>query len=390
MNGDKPEKLKILFYLLYYLPHRTGMQLYIEHLAQELVRRGHEVTVLAAQHQPDLPREEVIAGVRIRRVWAPPIPISRGMIMPNFPFVLHKLMREHDVVSVHTPFLETAVVRMIAEMTNTNVVVTHHGDLILPEGLSNRFIQNTMFALYKFMMSSERTPKLILYSQDYADHSYYAEPFEDLVTPVYPPIVMPQPNLERAAELRDEWSHEGGPVIGFAGRFVEEKRPDLLIRSLDIINQHYPNARIVFAGEYDIKYENTWEKYQPIVQQYKDQLIFLGLVRDMQFMADYFAACDVLALTSDSECFALVQVESMLSGTPVMMTDTPGGRVPVTVTGMGKLAKAGDHMSMGETILHILNNPNDYQHSREEIESCFSFEETVNSYENFFYEYARR
>ncbi len=134
MNGDKSEKLKILFYLLYYLPHRTGMQLYIQHLAEDLVQRGHEVTVLAAQHQPDLPREEVINGVRIRRVWAPPIPISRGMIMPNFPFVLHKLMREHDVVSVHTPFLETGIVRIVAEMTNTNIIVTHHGDLICQRG----------------------------------------------------------------------------------------------------------------------------------------------------------------------------------------------------------------------------------------------------------------
>ncbi len=247
-----------------------------------------------------------------------------------------------------------------------------------------------MFALYKFMMNSKRAAALILYSQDYADHSYYAQPFKKRVTPVYPPIVMPEPDLKHAAELREQWSSEGGPVIGFAGRFVEEKRPDLLIRSLDVINEQYPNARIVFAGEYDIKYENTWQKYQPVVQQYKDQLIFLGLVKDMQFMANYFAACDVLALTSDSECFALVQVESMLSGTPVMMTDTPGGRVPVTVTGMGKLATAGDHVSMGEAILHILNNPADYEHTRQEIESCFSFEETVNSYENFFYEHARR
>ena len=108
----------------------------------------------------------------------------------------------------------------------------------------------------------------------------------------------------------------------------------------------------------------------------------------MQFMADFFAACDVLALTSASECFALVQVEAMLCGTPVMMTDIPGGRVPVTVTGMGKLAEAGDHVSMGEAIVDILNAPDEYIRPREEIESCFSFEETVNTYERFYKEYA--
>ncbi|MEO0565504.1 MAG: glycosyltransferase family 4 protein, partial [Chloroflexota bacterium] len=225
--------------------------------------------------------------------------------------------------------------------------------------------------------------------EDYANHSYYAAPIRDKVETIYPPIIMPTPNLDRAAELRAQWAKDGGPIIGYAGRFVEEKRPDMLIRALDTINRTYPNARIVFAGDYNIKYENTWEEYQPIVQQYKDQLIFLGLLNDMQEMADYFAACDVLAMPSDTECFALVQVEAMLSGTPVMMTDTPGGRVPVQVTGMGKLAQMGDPVSMGETIVEILDNRDNYMRTRAEIESCFSFEETVNQYEALFKKYAR-
>ncbi|MEO1439131.1 MAG: glycosyltransferase family 4 protein [Chloroflexota bacterium] len=390
MSGNSPEKLKILFYLLYYLPHRTGVPIYIQRLSEELVRRGHEVTVVAAQHQPHLPRHEVINGVTVRRIWAPPIPISRGMIMPNFPFVMYKLMHEHDIVQVSTPVLETGLIRLLAMMTGKKVIVTHHGDLILPEGLTNRFIQNTMFGLYKFLVGGPQVPRLVLYSQDYADNSYYARPFMDKLHPIYPPIEMPPPNMKRSSELKAQWSRDGGPVIGYAGRFVEEKRPDLLIRSLEVINQRYPNAHVVFAGEYDIKYENTWEKYQPIVQQYKDQLTFLGLIDDMQFMADFFAAVDVLALTSASECFALVQVEAMLSGTPVMMTNIPGGRVPVQVTGMGRLAESGDHVSMGQAILEILENPAQFQHTRQQIEDCFSFEETVNQYEKFFHEYANR
>ncbi|MEL6151623.1 MAG: glycosyltransferase, partial [Chloroflexota bacterium] len=174
MSGNSPEKLKILFYLLYYLPHRTGVPIYIQRLSEELVRRGHEVTVVAAQHQPHLPRHEVINGVTVRRIWAPPIPISRGMIMPNFPFVMYKLMHEHDIVQVSTPVLETGLIRLLAMMTGKKVIVTHHGDLILPEGLTNRFIQNTMFGLYKFLVGGPQVPRLVLYSQDYADNSYYA------------------------------------------------------------------------------------------------------------------------------------------------------------------------------------------------------------------------
>lgn len=387
-NGGKPEKLRILICMLYYFPHRTGMQLYIQRVAEELVRRGHQVTILAAKHRPDLAPDEMINGVRVVRLWAPPIPISRGMIMPAYPFAAWKLIREADVVSIHTPMLETAMLSLLTRLAGRKLVATHHGDLILPGGLVNRMITVAMFALFRFMASG--AARLIAYSDDYANHSYYLLPFRDKVSVIYPPIDMPLPNPQRVAELRGQWSCDGGPIIGFAGRFVEEKRPDLLIKALDIVNQTYPNARIVFAGEYNIKYESTWERYQPLVQQYRDQLIFLGLTNDMQFMADFYAACDVLALTSDSECFALVQVEAMLCGTPVVMTDTPGGRVPVQVTGMGRLTQPGDAQAIGETIVEVLSQPDKYRRSRAEIEHTFSFAETVDRYEQHFRQNAAR
>jgi glycosyltransferase involved in cell wall biosynthesis len=385
-NGATPEKLKILVCILYYFPHRTGMQLYIERVFEELVRRGHEVTILTAKHRPDLPEEETVNGVKIVRLWAPPIPISRGMVMPAYPFVAYKLMQEHDVVSIHVPMLETGLLSVLAQMTGRKIIATHHGDLILPKSIPNRIIQSVMFMLYRFMAS--RAARLIAYSEDYANHSYYLLPFRDKVSVIYPPIQMPHPDSQRAEEWRQEWAADGGPVIGFAGRFVEEKRPDLLIRALDVINRQFPNARIVFAGEYDIPYENTWERYQPVVEQYGDQLVFLGMLQDMQAMADFFAACDVLALTSDSECFALVQVEAMLCGTPVVMTNTPGGRVPVQETGMGKLTEPGNYESIGQAIVDVLCEPEKYRKPYDTIAQTFSFEETVNRYERHFRENA--
>lgn len=387
-NSEHPKKLKILICLLYYLPHRTGMQLYIERIGEELVRRGHEVTVLVARHRPDLPSDEVINGVRVVRLRVLPVLISRGMLMPAYPFAAYKLIKAHDVVSIHTPMLETALISILAQVAGKPVIPTHHGDLLLPNGIVNRFIQNTMFALYKFM--ARRAPQIVAYTEDYANHSYYLAPFREKVKVIHPPITMPEPDRAHAAKLRAQWSHNGGPVIGFAGRFVQEKRPDLLIKALDVINQKYPNARIVFAGEYDIPYENTWELYRPVVDAYRNQLIFLGLMNDMQFMADFYAACDVIALTSDSECFALVQVEAMLCGTPVVMTDTPGGRVPVTLTGMGELTPSGDAQVIGEAIVKVLDNPDKYHRTTAQITAHFSFDETVNRYEAVFREAVQR
>ena len=258
---------------------------------------------------------------------------------------------------------------------------------VLPGGLINNAITKIMFGFYRFMVN--RAPCIIGYSEDYADHSYYLSPVREKARAIYPPIQIPNPDQDVARMLRNKWNPEGGPIIGYSGRFVQEKRPDLLIRSLEVINSVYPKARIVFAGEYDIPYEGTWKMHRDLVRQYQPQLKFLGLLRDKQDLANFYAACNLLVLPSDTECFALVQVEAMLCGTPVVMTDIPGGRVPVRTTGMGKLARQGDANSIGEAVLEVLANPAAYHRSREDIAAIFDFETFVAQYEAIFRKYAR-
>lgn len=387
VTREEKRKLRILIFLHYYFPHRTGLTIHVQLIAEELVRRGHDVTVITTRYSDDLPRDEDMHnGVRVIRLWAP-IKVSRGMLTPAFPWAAYFAMRNADIVSVHTPTPEMGLVGLIAKIAKVKVVGTHHGDLVLPDTPVNRLIQAVMFMMYKFMANN--AAQLIGYSQDYADYSYYLKPFAEKTLVNYPPISMPEPDKDAVLALRQKWQIGDAPIIGYSGRFVLEKRPELAIKALKIINQSYPDARLVFAGEYEIDYEDTWEKQQGVVEEYREQLTFLGLIKDRQEMANFYAACDVIILPSDTECFALVQVEAMLSGTPMVMTDIPGGRVPVQVTGMGKLAKQGDADSIGQAVVDILNNPDEYHKSREMIASCFSFDETVNRYETIFLEHAR-
>jgi glycosyltransferase involved in cell wall biosynthesis len=385
MTSDHPP-LRILIALQYYLPHRTGVPLHLQRVAEKLVERGHEVTVVAARHRLDLPRDETVNGIRIVRLWAA-IRVSRGMVMPSYPWALAFFLRRYDVVWLSTPMLETSLAAVLARLTRRGLISTHHGDLVLPTGAFNRFVSWFTFWHYRYM--AERADRLVAYSQDYAEHSYYLRPYLDKVKVISPPIKIPHPQAEGVAKLRAQWSVEGQPILCFAGRFVHEKRPDLAIRALAVVKQTYPGVRLVFAGQYDIPYEDTWEENQALVAEFREHLIFLGELDDAQALANVYAACDALVLTSDTECFALVQVEAMMCGTPVIMTDTPGGRVPVRATGMGKLAPMGDAEAIGRAIVEVLQNPEDYCKTRAEIEAIFNLERTVDEYEQVLYEAVR-
>ncbi len=376
-------KPSILLCLLYYTPHRTGLTLYAQQLAERLAARGHRVTVLCVHHSPATPPGESMEnGVRVVRLRPLPFAISRGMVMPGYPRALFRLMREHDVVSLHTPMMETALVSLAARLTGRRIVVTHHGDLVLPAGGLNRLITAVMYGLYRFMASA--APALVCHTADYARHSSYLSPCLEKVVVIPPFVDAPRPDFERVRELRRAWSPDGGPILGFAGRFVEEKRPDLLIHSLEVVNRAFPNARVVFAGQHQIPYESYWPRHQWLVDRYRDQLVFLGIVPSPQEMANFYAACDLLALPSDTECFALVQVEAMLCGTPLVMTDTPGGRVPVQLTGMGKIVPRDNWQALGEAIVEILEDRSRFVKPEAEIRKHFSVEETMARYEELF------
>ncbi|MBN1121278.1 MAG: VanZ family protein [Anaerolineae bacterium] len=385
------EPLKILMALQYYVPHRTGLTLYIQRLAEALAKRGHQVTVLTARYNLDLPRDEqVINGVRVIRLWAP-IRVSRGMVMPAYPWAAFRLVQMHDVVQLSVPTLETFIFAIYTKLLHKGFVITHHGDLILPERIFNRFVQWFTFMLYR--SSGTTAQSLVAYSQDYANQSYYIEPFRNKTTIIYPPIFIPEPDQDRVKALRKEWLGDAGEqarLIGYSGRFVEEKRPDVLIRALPTIHEKYPGTKIVFAGQYDIKYEDFYERNADLIAEYRDHLIFLGLIEDSEEVANFYTACDVLALPSDTECFALVQVEAMRCGTPVVSTDIPGARVVVRETGMGEIVPPRNPESMGEAICRIFDKPEKYIKTVEEIDAVFGFEKTVDAYERLFAEAAKR
>jgi glycosyltransferase involved in cell wall biosynthesis len=373
--------LKILAALQYYLPNRTGYTLHVQRVAEALAARGHRVDVLTARHRAELAPFETIGGVRVSRLWAP-LRVSRGAVMPGYPWRAFRAAREADVVWISTPLLETALWALVSRLRGKRLVVTHHGDLHLPPGAFNRFVEAFTFANYR--VAAGAADALVAYSDDYARHSTWLAPYAGKVRVVHPPIAIPEPDAIAAAQRRAALAPDGGPIVAFAGRFVQEKRPDVLLRAALLLRERYPGLRVAFAGEQHLRYEDTFARCRALVEEAGDRVAFVGLIEDPQALADFYAACDVLALPSDTECFALVQVEAMLCGTPVVASDIPGGRVPVVKTGMGRLFRAGDPQALAGALDEVLRDRARFVRPRERIDAVFSLTRTVDAYESIF------
>jgi glycosyltransferase involved in cell wall biosynthesis len=189
------------------------------------------------------------------------------------------------------------------------------------------------------------------------------------------------------------WRHELGvensPLVGFAGRFVEEKGFDYLLKAIPQVVAQMPDVKFIYAGEINVAYEAFFERCRYLVERSKEHIIMLGLLRDPQRIANFYAMCDILALPSRTDCFPMVQVEAMLCGTPAVATDIPGLRVPIHLTGMGRLVKPQDELALAEGLVETLQHRDQYIKSRKEIAAVFDMEKTLDAYESLMLELSR-
>ena len=82
---------------------------------------------------------------------------------------------------------------------------------------------------------------------------------------------------------------------------------------------------------------------------------FLG-VDSQKERAAFYKTCNLLVLPSinNTESLGMVQVEALMSGTPVVSTDLPGVRQPAIQSGFGNVVPIKDSKALAEAILECL------------------------------------
>ncbi len=378
--------MKILVALTYYRPHISGLTIYVERAARALAARGHEVQILTSQYDRSLPLEEIRDGVRIRRVpvW---FRVSKGVIMPTIGVWATRLARWADVLWLHLPQFDAAGIALRGRLFRKPVVLTYHCDVTLPPGLINR-LANIVVHLMDHL-AARLADVIVTYTEDYARHSPYLSRYLHKVRVIPPPVEIPVPRPEAVAAFRARWGLENHVVIGMAARLAAEKGVEYLLEALPHILSVYPNARVLFAGPYQnvLGEEAYARRLAPLFERYRDHWTFVGVLEPEE-MAAFYASCDVVVLPSlnATESFGLVQVEAMLCGTPVVVSDLPGVRVPTRTTGMGRTVPPRDSVALARAILEVLANRPAFCRPREWVEQHYNTERTAMAYEALFEE----
>src|SRR4030067_1126991 len=137
-------------------------------------------------------------------------------------------------------------------------------------------------------------------------------------------------------------------------RLATEKGVEVLLRALPGSLERHPEAQVLFAGQHeDVLGEAEYaRRLAPQLEGLADHWAFLGVL-DPREMAAFYRMCDVTVLPSlnSTEGFGLVQIESMISGTPVVASDLPGVPHPVQMTGLGRVAPGREAEGLAEGVL---------------------------------------
>ena len=192
---------------------------------------------------------------------------------------------------------------------------------------------------------------------------------------VIPPGVEKPEVLDKASARVQLGLPVEGPIILFVGRLTAIKRPDRLIKAMELVLEHRPDAVLGVVGEGELltTTERLAEPLGPAVR-------FLGWQPDI---AALYAAADCVVLTSDSEGMPVTLIEAAFAGVPGVTTDV-GSAGEVVLDGLTGLVVEANAEAVANGLILILENDLCFrmgEAAKERAEAVFSTTRLVSAHE---------
>jgi phosphatidylinositol alpha-mannosyltransferase len=315
-----------------------GVRSHVADLAQTLIARGHEVSVLAPIDEHEDVPDWIVDGGR-------PVSVPYNGSVAKLSFGVKATGRvrrwirdgDFDVVHVHEP-LAPSLSLLACWVGRGPIVATWHSSSERSRMLSAGF--------YIAQTAMEKVIARIAVSED-------ARRF--LVGHVGGDAVV-IPNGVRVSDFVTEERlpefDPARPSMVFLGRMDEPRKGlHVLVGALPEIVAKVPNVQVVIVGPGDI--DDQRESLDPSV---RDNVVYLGRVSDAD-KARAFASADIyIAPHTGGESFGIVLAEAMAASTAVLASDLPAFRNVLADGEAGRLFPTGDCAALAQAAVDLLTD----------------------------------
>jgi len=342
-------KKKILF--LDHTPFVGGAQIsLIQHLEQ-INRSKFDVIIGCSVKAKELRLIDQYKKLNIKYYF-----VSFGHLKSFNPFVLFKLVKSVREVG---KIIKKEKVDLVFGNTIRTDIVGSLAVLFLKVKIV-WFIQDYTFPKFLFNFLKFIPEKIFYVSKSIAD--YYFVQINDKNKVIY----IWRNFYKRTAEItkeqiqfkRQEWGAGNNTVvIGYIGRLVRWKGPQVLIKAVDIlIKQGTKNIKCVIIGSGKGQKTNNKQELGEMVKSRKleDYIIFTGHQKDIPLC---MSALDIFCLTSiELEPFSSVVIEAMMAKVPVIGTNIGGTPEIIKNKQTGLLTEPANAKSLNGLIKQLINN----------------------------------
>jgi len=287
-----------------YCPYIGGVETHVKEISERLVKKGYEVEVLTTDPKGDLPKQEVINGVIVKRFkcWAPGEAYYFSRAMRKY---LAKNSENYDIVHAHSYHALPALYAAQAKSRNKLVFTPHY------HGTGHTLFRKLLHTIYwRIAKAIFNEADRIICVSNY-EKRLILEKFnvnEEKVTVIPNGI-----NPEEFSQLRK--TKKGYKTILYVGRLEKYKGIDYLIKVLQKLDDRF-FLEIVGRGPYEKSLLKLASKLKV-----KDRIRFYhNLPRD-QLLQKYSDA-SVFVMLSKHEAFCISVAEALAAKTPCIVANT--------------------------------------------------------------------
>lgn len=355
------------------------------HVAQDLCEGladlGHELTVITADLIGGVPEE--LDGfplpyklIRVKTLRKDP---ARASMPAMISFIISAVFRglflawgwKPDIIHVHFAVPSGPIAWFLSRLSGVPYVLTVHlGDV--PGGTpakTDRWFRFVKPFTYPIWRSASRVVAVSQYTRELALKHYQV------------PIEVIHNGVDLGLYQRERMEVHDPPRIVFAGRFVPQKNPLLVIRTLASLK--HLDWELLMMGDGEL-YEKVKEEVH--LNNLESRVILPGWVSP-ETVKEEFLKSDILFMPSLSEGLPVVGVQALASGLALVVSDI-GGFADLVDQGKNGFLCPKDETETYRLHLSSLLNDNEQLHksrqSSEHKSEAFRLEKIVKKYETAF------